>query len=80
MKISGSKANISWTAVTGATKYQMYRRPQVNGKYGDWELIYSAKGTSFVDTPGAGVWQYRVRAVVDGTKTGYSNRKKVTVG
>ena len=80
VKVSGSKANLSWTPVTGATKYQVYRRPQVNGKYGAWELIYSAKGTSFVDTPGAGIWQYRVRAVVDGTKTGYSNRKKVTVG
>ena len=79
MKLKGSKANVSWTPVTGATKYQVYRRPQVDGKYGDWVLIYSAKGTAFVDTPGVGIWQYRVRAVVDGTKTPYSNRKRITI-
>ena len=49
-------------------------------EYGDWVLIYSAKGTSYVDNPGAGTWQYRVRAVVDGTKTPYSNRKRITIG
>ena len=80
VKVSGKKANVSWTLVTGATKYQVYRRPQVNGKYGSWELVYSAKGTSFVDTPGAGVWQYRVKAVVGTVKTPYSNRKKITIG
>ena len=68
VKVIGNKASVSWTAVKGTTKYQLYRRPQVNGKYGSWELIYSAKGTSFVDDPGAGIWQYRVRAVVDGVR------------
>ena len=80
VKVSGSKANVSWTAVAGAAKYQVYRRPQVNGKYGDWVLVYSGRAIYYTDTPGAGTWQYRVRAVVDGVKTSYSNRKKVTVG
>ena len=80
VKVKGSKANISWTPVTGATKYQVYRRPQIGGAYGGWELIFSAKGTSWTDTPGSGTWQYRVRAVVGTVKTPYSNRKKVTIG
>ena len=80
VKVSGKKANVSWTLVTGATKYQVYRRSQAGGKYGSWELIYSGKGTAFTDTPGSGTWQYRVRAVVGTQKTGYSNRKKITIG
>ena len=80
VKVSGQKANVSWTPVAGATKYQMYRRQQAGGKYGDWELVYSGKATSFPDTPGNGTWQYRVRAVMaDGVKTPYSNRKKITI-
>ena len=79
VKVSGKKANVSWTPVTGATKYQLYCRGQTDGKYGSWVLIYSGKGTSFADTPGSGTWQYRVRAVVGAEKTPYSNRKKITI-
>ena len=79
VKVSGQKANVSWTPVAGATKYQVYRRVQTGSGYGSWVLIYSGKATAFTDTPGSGTWQYRVRAVVGTQKTAYSNRKKITI-
>jgi hypothetical protein len=66
--VSSSQINLSWSAVAGATSYQVERSP--NGSSG-WNLIGSPAGTSSQDTGlSAGTtYYYRVRAVLAGVAT-----------
>ena len=56
------KIVISWNAVSGAEKYELYRSASKNGTY---EKIWSGKGTKVTNSsvnPGE-IWYYKVRAI-----------------
>ena len=63
-KASTGKIIISWEAVTGATKYQVYRATAKNGTY---SRISTTTNTQITNTtPEAGkTYYYKVRAVCD---------------
>ncbi|WP_444884100.1 fibronectin type III domain-containing protein [Microbulbifer sp. PSTR4-B] len=59
---------ISWSSVTHASKYELYR--SLNG--GSWNRVYSSSGTSFPESSRSnGNYQYRVRACVSNICSGY---------
>jgi hypothetical protein len=63
--VSGSRnVTISWTAVTGATRYDVQRQKRLsNGTFDSPTLIRDdLTTTSTSDRPGAGTWVYSVRA------------------
>ena len=73
---TGSSIAVSWSAVSGATSYQLQR--SANG--GSWQTIYTGSGTSYSDV--AGNWtqvQYRVASVTMGITSGYATSTVVTV-
>ncbi|MBR3976146.1 MAG: C40 family peptidase [Clostridia bacterium] len=68
--LSNGNPKISWKAVTGATKYSIYRSDSLNGTY---KLIKTTEGLSYTDTSSALVngkaYYYKVKAV---SAKGYS--------
>jgi len=66
---TNNTVSLSWNAVSGATKYELYRSSQLNGSY---SVVYSGTYTSYTDT-GLGVhttYYYKVLARNDsGTST-----------
>lgn len=73
---AGSSIAVSWSAVSGATSYQLQR--SANG--GSWQTVYTGSGTSYSDV--AGNWtqvQYRVASVTMGITSGYATSTVVTV-
>lgn len=73
---TGSSIAVSWSAVSGATSYQLQR--SANG--GSWQTVYTGSGTSYSDV--AGNWtqvQYRVASVTMGITSGYATSTVVTV-
>ena len=77
---TAEKIRVKWDGVSGAAKYQVFRREKSNGKWSTWSLKSSAKPASFNDTDvkGGVVYEYRVKAVgADGIKSGYSNREMI---
>ena len=77
-KLSGTtKAVISWQAVSGATKYEVWRSTSENGTY--TRLITTTKLTG-TNTPKPGTYYYKVRTVgADGQVGAFSNIVCVTV-
>jgi fibronectin type 3 domain-containing protein len=70
---TATKMNISWTTVTGATKYQVYRATSATGTY---TLVYTAASTvkSYVNTglTNGTTYYYKVRAYhLEGTTNIY---------
>jgi len=77
---SSGKPKLSWSAVTGATKYKIYRSTSKDGKY---TLIKTTDSTTFTNT-GAKVntkYYYKVMAVcsVSAGNSAYSTVKYITV-
>lgn len=73
---TGSSIAVSWSAVSGATSYQLQR--SANG--GSWQTVYTGSGTSYSDV--AGNWtqvQYRVASVTMGITSGYATSTIVAV-
>ena len=73
---TGSSIAVSWSAVSGATSYQLQR--SANG--GSWQTVYTGSGTSYSDV--AGNWTqvlYRVASVTMGITSGYATSTVVTV-
>ena len=78
---TAEKITVQWQAVPDAGKYQVFRREKSDGKWGPWELKYSAKGLVFndKDVTGGVVYQYRAKAVDldSGLKSSYSEREMI---
>ena len=71
------KPVLSWKAVTGAAKYQVYRSTSKNGKY---KLIKTTTSLKYTNSKAAAgkTFYYKVRAVAkDGTKGSFSSVKKL---
>lgn len=81
LKVKGSKLNISWKKVSGASRYEVYASKTKDGKYS--RLTTSTKPAAAVKLTSA-VKYVKIRAVkeVDGKKIygAYSGAKKVTKG
>jgi fibronectin type 3 domain-containing protein len=76
---TATKANISWTGVYGATKYQVWRSTSATGTYA---LVYTASSTarSYVNTglTNGTTYYYKVRAYhLEGTTNVYGTSSSV---
>ena len=73
----GASVSVSWTAVSGADSYELYK--QQDG--GSWSAAMSMTATTYSDTSvSAGAsYFYIVRAVTGGTAGAWSNTPKVTI-
>jgi len=63
---SGNQVTVSWTAVTGAQKYQIYRSTSATGTYA---YVDESTSTSYTDTPplpssGSVTYYYKVKTCV----------------
>ena len=60
----GKQIALAWTAVTGASKYRIYRK---SSEKGSWQLISWTKHTSYVDSnvSKGGTYLYTVRAMTN---------------
>ena len=70
---STGKPQLTWKAVSGAVKYEVYRSTRQNSGY---SLLGTTSSTSYVNTGAAAgkTYYYRVKAVNrDGMASGYSN-------
>ena len=68
---SSGKPKLTWNKVTGASKYQVYRKVGSSGSYGEY---YTTTGTSLTNkstTPGT-VYYYKVRAICENNSGGNS--------
>ncbi len=73
----GGGVQVSWTAVTGADSYELYKQQEG----GSWGAAMSMTATTYTDsnvTAGASYF-YIVRAVAAGVPGGWSNTQKVTI-
>lgn len=76
-KVSGSSVSISWNAVTGATKYNVYRNSTSTGSF---SLITTVSGTTATDSnPLSGYNYYKVTAANGNTESDYSSTASVSV-
>ncbi len=64
---NAGKPKLTWNAVSGATKYQIFRSK--TGKDGTFSRIYTVTGTSYTNTNAANytVYYYKVKAVASNT-------------
>ena len=79
--VKTGKIVATWTAVSGATQYRVYRRDNENGSWSDWSMVQRlSSGTTWTDTAveSGCAYKYRVRAYVGGEWTDYSNAVAVT--
>ena len=77
VELSNNKAMISWQAVPGAAKYEVWRATSENGTY--TKLITTTKLTCS-NTPKPNTYYYKVRAVDGNGQVGsFSNIVKVTI-
>ena len=69
--------NVSWTAVSGADSYELYKQPDG----GAWSAAMSMTGLTYNDTnvSGGSKYFYIVRAIDDGTAGAWSNTVSATV-
>ena len=76
------KASLSWTAVSGASQYRVYRRDNEKGSWSGWSTVCSkVTGTTWDDNtviPGK-QYKYRVRAYGGGVWSDYSNAETVKI-
>jgi fibronectin type 3 domain-containing protein len=74
---NGTKAVISWKAISGADKYEVWRATSENGTY--TRLIATTKLTC-TNTPKPGTYFYKVRAIgTDGKVGTFSNIVRITI-
>ncbi len=76
VKISNSAkgVNVSWTKITGAINYAVYRAEFTNGKWSSWKVVSrTGSVTNYVDsTVNSGVtYRYTVRAINGKTMSAY---------
>ncbi|MGM9975279.1 MAG: GH25 family lysozyme, partial [Clostridiaceae bacterium] len=82
----GSNAELSWSKVTGAYGYKIYRKDPGNDSYSQIAKVIGAASTSFVDKglTSGGEYTYKVRAYYDlssGDKNGsYSDGASIALG
>ena len=72
---------LNWTAVSGATRYMMYRREYNGSTWGSWEIkSKSLTGNTWTDSnvTAGNTYEYKMRACVDGVFGGYSNVVSLT--
>jgi len=75
---SSGKPRLTWDAVKGAKKYEVYRATSKNGKYSRMATGSTPKYTNTSATPGA-TYYYKVRAVdAKGNKGAFSSVKYIT--
>lgn len=69
--------NVSWSKITGATSYLVYRREVVNGKWSGWTQLKTVAETSLVDETAKSGTQYRyaVRALNGKSRSMYTSTK-----
>lgn len=61
-----ASGSLTWSAVEFASTYEIERT--LGGEAGGYIPIFSAGGTNFNDSPGAGNWTYRIRGVNGGVR------------
>lgn len=63
-KASSGKPDVSWNKVSGADKYEVWRKV---GSSGTWKKQYTTKGTSYTNTSAVAgkVYYYKVKAVYE---------------
>jgi len=73
----GASVSVSWTEVTGADSYELYKQQEG----GSWSAAMSMTGTTYSDTniTAGESYFYIVRAVTGGTAGAWSNTPKVTI-
>ena len=69
--------NVSWSKITGATSYLVYRREVVNGKWSKWAELKTVTENSLVDETVKSGTQYRytVRALNGKSRSVYTSTK-----
>ena len=69
--------NVSWSKITGATSYLVYRREVVNGKWSKWAELKTVTENSLVDETAKSGTQYRytVRALNGKSRSMYTSTK-----
>jgi hypothetical protein len=74
---SGGNVNLSWSAVSGATSYEVFRSTSSSGSLSSWRTV---SGTSTTDSiPNSRTYRYQVRAVNGCGQTGpLSNMVTIT--
>lgn len=82
--LGGGQAQLTWTDTSDSeTKFQIQRQEKVGGSWTNTSLIAQpgANTESYTDTPGAGVFRYRVRARNNAGASGWTSwgDGKVTV-
>ena len=81
VKASGKTTGntVSWSKVTGATKYQVYARRYSNGKWGSWSRVTTTSKTSYTHTKAAygSSYEYKVRACYDDSVGSFKSSSKV---
>ena len=69
--------NVSWTQITGATSYLVYRREVVNGKWSGWKNMGTAKSDKSAWTDksvkSGTQYKYTVRTVNGKTLSSYAD-------
>ena len=77
---SSGKPKVTWDAVDGAVKYEVYR--STSGKTGTYKKMYTTAGTSYTNTSATAgnKYYYKVRAVHSNTNanSAYTDAKYVT--
>lgn len=69
--ISGSSVNLSWTAVSGATKYYVYRSNSAYGAYSMISTVYATYATD--NSPLDGYNYYKIKAANNSQESGFSS-------
>ena len=79
VKVETGKVTVSWGAVSGATRYQVFRRVKEGNRWGAMTRLTTTTETSYVDaTAEAGtVYQYLVKSY-NGGYSSYSVGKQIT--
>lgn len=73
-RVSATKVRVSWTQVSGATGYEVYRSTSKNTGFKKVKVATSAKNVSFTDKVEKNkIYYYRVKAVSGRTTSTFSN-------
>ncbi len=64
----GANAEITWDAVTGATRYEVYRATTT--PTGTYTYVGQVAASPYTDTPPAGIYYYKVKTCVSATCCG----------
>ncbi len=66
--------SVSWNKVSGAAKYQVYRRTYKNGVWSNWSTVNITTGTSYTDTDvtSGSYYRYMVKAINSWAESAYT--------